>query len=139
MPNVKGLCCDFCVTPSVFGCEFPNIPPGKPPILCAGPLAVLVPLKLNIGVETVVPNLSGESFDWLVEAAVEMETEVVVVMDVEVMTEAVAVGAVLDVIRFTVGWKPVVDATSFSFIPFVKSNLKPPTGLVAVLLLVAFN
>jgi hypothetical protein len=97
-------------------------------------LAVLVPLKLNIGVETGVPNLSGDS-DWLVEGA-EMVTEVVVGM--EVMAEVVVMGAVVDAIRFTV-WKTVVDATSFSFFPFVKSNLKPPTELVAMLLLVAFD
>lgn len=115
------------------------MPPEKPPILCVSPLAVLVPLKLNTGVETVVPNLSGNSSDWLVEAGVEMVKDVVVVEDVEVMAEAVVLGAVLDVTGLTVGWKPVVDVISFSFIPFVKSNLKPPTELVAVLLVVAFN
>jgi len=61
-----------------------------------------------------------------------------VVVGMEVMAEVVVMGAVVDAIRFTV-WKTVVDATSFSFFPFVKSNLKPPTELVAMLLLVAFD
>jgi hypothetical protein len=69
------------------------------------------------------------------------ETVMDVVVDMEVMAEVVVVGTVLEqVTRFMVGWKPpTVDGVGFSFIPFVKSNLKPPTELVALLLVVRFN
>jgi hypothetical protein len=73
------------------------MPPGKPLELCVGPFAILVLLKACTGV---VPNLNGNT-DWLVEAGVEMVTEMVEVT--AVMVVVVVMGAVLEVVRFTAG------------------------------------
>jgi hypothetical protein len=73
------------------------MPPGKPLELCVGPFAVLVLLQ---ACAVVVPNLNGNT-DWLVETGVEMVTEEV--EDTAMMAEVVVMGAVLEVMRFTVG------------------------------------
>lgn len=130
LPNVKRLCCAFCVTLSDCDCEFPNMPPGKPPEL--GPFTVFVLLKVNTG-----GVLKFGDADLLVEAGVEVLTAVVV--DKEVTTEVAALASVLEAAIFTAGLKPpTVDEVAFSFASLM-SNLKPPGEVVVVLLVTAFK
>jgi hypothetical protein len=83
---------------------------------------MLVVLKAGTDVG---PNPNGNT-DWL-----EMVTEEAVDMAMVVL------GAALEVTGVTVGCKPATAGHTFSFIPFEKSNLKPPTELAVLLLLVA--
>jgi len=129
--NVNRLCCAFCVTLSDCGCEFPSIPPGKPPEL--GPFTVFVLLNVNTG-----GVIKFSDADLLVEAGVEVITALVV--DMEVTAEVAALASVLEAAIFTAGLKPpTVDDATFSFTFFEKSNLKPPGEEVIVLLVIAFN
>lgn len=131
LPNVNRLCCAFCVTLSDCDCEFPNMPPGKPPEL--GPFTVFVLLTVNTdGV------LKFSDADLLVEGGVEVLTAVVA--DMEVTAEVAALASVLEAATFSVGLKPpTVDEATFSFTPFEMSNLKPPGDVVVVLLVTALN
>jgi hypothetical protein len=107
------------------------MPPGNPAEL--GPFTVFVLLKVNPGAALIF----GDA-DLLVEAGVEVLTEVVV--DMEVMAEVVAFASVLEAAILTAGFKPpTVDAAAFSFMSFEKSNLKPPGELAVVLLVTALN
>lgn len=131
LPNVNRLCCAFCVTLSVCECEFPKVPPGKPPEL--GPFTVFVLLKVNTG-----GVLKFCEADLLVVADAEVLTAVVVEM--EVTADVAALASVLEAARFPTGLKPpTVDEAAFSFTSFEKSNLKPPVEVVAVLLVTAPN
>lgn len=88
------------------------MPSGKPFELCVG------------------PNLNGGT-DWFVEKGDETVTEDA--EDVAVTAEVAVVGAV----GFTADCKPPTVGDAFSFTSFAKSNLKPPTELAVLLLLVA--
>lgn len=129
LPNVIRLCCAFCVALSVCGCELPKMPPRNPPEL--GPFTVFVLLKVNPGAA-----LKFGDADLLVEASVDVLTEVVV--DMDVMAEVVALGSVLEAAILTAGFKPPT-AAAFSFMSFEKSNLKPPGELAVVLLVTVLN
>jgi hypothetical protein len=94
---------------------------------------MLVLLKAGTGV---VPNFNGDP-DWLVKAGAEMVTEEAVVEVVVVVVVVVVLGTALEAIGFTVGCNPATVGHAFSFTPFEKSNLKPPTELAVLLLLVA--